>query len=92
MEITERVQYIVSKYVKQWINTDSSNYLAAHNFGLHIAQYKDAIDCGIQSYIKEKIDSIKKTNLNIFMTPLTDDNKEKVELDIKMVKDWIETL
>lgn len=93
MEITERVQTIVAKYVKQWIHTDSSTYLAAHNFGLHIAHYKDAIDCGIQSYIKEKIEMIKNTDLTTFMKPLDDNSQtEQVNKDIRMVQDWIDTL
>ena len=94
METIEEVQRITRKYVKQWIYDDSnSNYLSAHTFGLHVAQYKDAIDCGLQEYIKEKIKCLKNSDIKVFMKQLDNyPRQEQIDKDINFVQTWIDRL
>lgn len=91
MDIAERVHIIVNKYIKYWSYSDyNETYLTAHRAGIHIAQYKDAIDCGLQSYINDKIKDLKSINFDKFIKPIK--GFENVDNDKAVIHTWINNL
>lgn len=94
MEAAEQVHTIVNKYIKLWSYTnESETYLKAHRAGIHIAQYKDAVDCGLESYINDKIIEIKKIKFSDIIKSDNDELESGVVLNDRfIIQNWVKNL